>query len=281
MIDIIKTHLLELSGADEQKKWHHTREFLQILVLKIMSDEDLFKGCSFVGGTCSRILFTSRRFSEDLDFSAKNDGVDIEAVKRTFGKKFSEFGIDVELKVNKEKVVQMIDLRFPKLFFDLGLSPLKDQKLRIKWDVDTHPPDGAQYTVTPMMKFGMMFAVDHYGLPSLFAGKLHACLFRTYLKGRDWYDLLWFLTRGVKPNLVLLNNAALQTQDQNFNFDMNSLKGFLLEKIQSMDFKKVSDDVERFLDDPHEVKMFQKEFFEMKIEKMSVEDRKKKIEDRG
>lgn len=268
MIDIIKTHLLELSGADDQKKWHHVREFLQILTLKIMSDEDVFKGCSFVGGTCLRVLFTVRRFSEDLDFSAKADGVDIEEVKKIFGKKFNEFGIDVELNINKEKVVQMIDLRFPKLLYDLGLSPLKDQKLRIKWDVDTHPPAGAEYTVTPLMKYGMMFAVDHHNLPSLFAGKLHACLFRTYVKGRDWYDLLWFLTRGVKPNLTMLNNAALQTQDESFNFDKDSLKNFLLEKIQLMDIKKAADDVERFLDHPGEVRMFQKEFFKMKIEKM-------------
>lgn len=267
MIDILKAHLRELSGADDQKKWHHTREFLQILVLKIMSDDQLFKGCSFVGGTCLRIVFDVRRFSEDLDFSAKDGGVDLDEIGKIFVRRFNEFGIAVELGVNMEKTVQMIDLRFPQLLYDLGLSPVKSQKLRIKWDVDTRPPAGAQYTVTPLMKYGMMFAVDHYDLASLFAGKLHACLFRTYLKGRDWYDLLWFLTRKTLPNLTMLNNAALQTEGKDFNFDMNALEDILLKKIDSMDLRQAADDVERFLDDPKEVEMFKADYFRMLIEK--------------
>lgn len=267
MIDMLKSHLDELSGADDQKKWHHTREFLQILVLKIMSDEGVFKGCSFVGGTCLRVVFDVRRFSEDLDFSAKPDAVEIDDVRDVFEKKFKEYGIVVELSVNKEKAVQVIDLRFSKLLYDLGLSPLKSQKLRIKWDVDTRPPAGAQYAVTPLMKYGMMFAVDHYDLASLFAGKLHACLFRTYLKGRDWYDLLWFLTRKTLPNLTMLNNAALQTQGKDFYFDMNSLKDILSKKIDSMDLKQAADDVERFLDDPKEIEMFKADYFRTLMEK--------------
>ncbi len=268
MIDLIKTHLLQLSDADEQKKWHHTREFLQILVLKIMSDDHLFEGCSFVGGTCLRIVFDVRRFSEDLDFSTKGKGLDIQTVKHVFAKRFEEYGIDVELMTSEEKTVKAIDLRFPGLLYELGLSPLKDQKLRIKWDIDTRPPQGAEYAVTPLMKYGMMFAVDHYDLPSLFAGKLHACLFRTYMKGRDWYDLLWFLTNKTQPNLTQLNHAAFQTQGKEFNFDMALLKKALLDKISAMDLQKTADDVERFLDDPKEVQMFKQEYFSSLIEKL-------------
>lgn len=268
MIDVIQEHLNQLKGADEQMKWHHVREFLQILVLKIMSDENVFEGCSFVGGTCLRIVFGIQRFSEDLDFSARNGGVDLDALEGIFTKRFMQYGIGLELKTDTSQIVQVMDLRYPRLLYDLGLSPLKDQKLRIKWDLDTRPPAGAEYTVSPLMKHGMMFAVDHYDLASLFAGKLHACLFRTCIKGRDWYDLLWFLARGVNPNLVLLNHAALQTQGQNFDFDMDGLRRALLKKIDAMDLRKVADDVERFLNDPSEVKMFQRGHFQTMIEGM-------------
>jgi len=268
MIDLMKEHISSFSGTDVQKQWHHAREFLQVLVLKMMSDEGLFEGCSFVGGTCLRIVFDVRRFSEDLDFSAKGPGIDIQKAGHVFAKHFEEYGIPVEAAVGQEKTVQAIDLRFPQLLYELGLSPLKDQKLRIKWNIDTIPPAGAEYAVTPLMKYGMMFAVDHYDLPSLFAGKLHACLFRPYVKGRDWYDLLWFLGHKTRPNLAQLNNAASQTQDRDFGFTMDSLKGFLIEKVSGMDFKAVGKDVERFLDDPKEVKMFQQEYFTSLIEAM-------------
>jgi len=267
MIDVIKEHLAELSGADSQTKWHHAREFLQILVLKIMSDDGLFKGCSFVGGTCLRIIFGVRRFSEDLDFSAREGGMDLENAKQTFAKRFKEYGIDVELKTRTEKTVQIIDLRFPRFLYELGLTPLQDQKLRIKWDIDTRPPEGAQCTVTPLMKYGMMFAVDHHDLPSLFAGKLNACLFRTYLKGRDWYDLAWFLGNGVRPNLTFLNNGAAQTQGRDFDFTMASLKDSMREKMAQMDFKTLRADVERFLDDPQEAGMLKPEYFNTLMEK--------------
>ncbi|HSV43381.1 MAG TPA: nucleotidyl transferase AbiEii/AbiGii toxin family protein [Candidatus Bathyarchaeia archaeon] len=267
MIDLLKAHLLELSGADDQQKWHHAREFLQVLVLKMMSDDHLFDSCTFVGGTCLRIVFGTRRFSEDLDFSTKPNGFDLEAVKQMFSRRFEKYGIAVELSLSVEKTVQVIDLRFPQLLYDLGLSPLKSQKLRIKWDVDTRPPEGAMDTVTPLMKYGMMFAVDHHDLPSLFAGKLHACFFRDYTKGRDWYDLVWFLGKRIFPNLELLNNAAVQTEGKPFDFTMETLTAFLLGKVQTVDLKKAAADVERFLEDPGEAAMINADYIEVMVKK--------------
>jgi uncharacterized protein YukJ len=92
-------------------------------------------------------------------------------------------------------------------------------------------------------------------LPSLFATKLHACFYRKYVKGRDFYDLIWYLSNNVEPNFTLLNNAIKQTDKNQKRITKNNFKSPLSERIEHIDFKLVKKDVERFLEDKNEIKL--------------------------
>lgn len=125
----------------------------------------------------------------------------------------------VTLKVSDQKVVHNAFVRFPGLLFDLGLSPHKDEvlvehplRVAVKIEVDTHPPQGAGLE-TSLVRRHVLLNLQHHDRASLLAGKLHALLQRPYLKGRDLYDIIWYLSAPdwPAPNLTLLNNALAQT----------------------------------------------------------------------
>jgi len=93
----------------------------------------------------------------------------------------------------------------------------------------------------------------------MYATKLHACLFRKYAKGRDFYDLVWYLTKKITPNFILLNNAIEQTQGKGLGLSENNYRDFLSERIEQVDFKTVRKDVDRFLEDKNELKLLDAE----------------------
>lgn len=254
MIDVIKQQFTE--AMPRHARLNKTREFLQVLCLKIMSERGSFDRMAFLGGTALRLLFQLRRFSEDLDFSLLKAGdMDVAALSAEFVKHLHLYGFQAEAKVKTVGAVRSMMLKFPGLLKELGLSALKDEKLAIKWDVDTNPPQGG-VSVSEMMNKYFTFRVVHYDLPSLFAGKLHACLFRNYIKGRDWYDFIWYVSKKVRPNLALLKNAVLQTEKKDLEISEAGLGSFLIESIKRVDFKVLRQDVERFLEDPAELSIF-------------------------
>jgi predicted nucleotidyltransferase component of viral defense system len=266
MIDVIKQQFRDEMPINE--KLNLSREFLQILILKIMSDKGMFDRYAFVGGTCLRVLYDLRRFSEDLDFSLTDKGgMDIGEVRDECVKALELYGLPCEAKPRSVGAVSGMMIKFPGLLKELGISPLSGQKLSIKWEADTNPPGGWQRTHTIVNKH-FMFNVAHYDLPSLFAGKLHACFYRTYTKGRDWYDFLWYLSKRIKPNLPMLNNAIIQTEKKDAHIDENNFKDYLLEHIEAVDFKKAKKDVERFLEDKGALSMFDKEMIKDTITSM-------------
>jgi len=254
MIDVIRQQFSD--GMPLHMKLNKTRELLQVLCLKIMSDRQIFDRVAFLGGTSLRMLFQLRRFSEDLDFSVLNRGeFDTAALAEHFMKEFRLYGFACEPKVSSRSAVQSIMLKFPGLLKDLGLSPLASEKLAIKWDVDTNPPKGGACT-SGIISAYFTFRVVHYDLPSLFAGKLHACFFRTYAKGRDWYDFIWYVARKVRPNLALFKNAVRQTEGKEIEVRESGFADFLINRVGSVDFNAMKRDVERFIEDPAELALF-------------------------
>lgn len=254
MIDVIRQQLTEKMPQEE--KMHRTREFLQILCLKFLDEKKWFDSLAFVGGTALRILFDLRRFSEDLDFSLlPRQSFDVEELNNQLQKSFPSYGLPLETTVKTERNVKSVMLKFPGLLKELGLSPLASQKLSIKLDVDTNPPEGSQSARTLVNKI-YLFNIVHYDMASLYAGKLSACFFRTYIKGRDFYDFLWYMGKRIKPNFLLLNNAIEQTQGINLKITQDNFKEFLLDHISKIDFIVVKKDVERFLEDKGELRIF-------------------------
>ena len=129
------------------------------------------------------------------------------------------------------------------------LSHRKDQNLTIKLDVDTNPPKGGVVATTLVNKY-FPITFTHYDLPSLFAGKLHAIFTRPYVKGRDYFDLVWLLSRhkDLQPNLNLLNNALKQTGNT-LKVTSDDWRMKVMERVASINWQAVVDDVKRFTED--------------------------------
>ncbi|MBI3590085.1 MAG: nucleotidyl transferase AbiEii/AbiGii toxin family protein [Candidatus Melainabacteria bacterium] len=222
-------------------------EFLQHLVLQSLYRQNAFKYLTFTGGTALRLLYKTGRFSEDLDFSqtGKSD-IKLKTLISKIQNDLLLLGIHFEAYTKDEKVVFKSDFRFPEILKELNLSPLKEQKLTIKFEVDKNPPKGGNKEIL-LVTSPVSYSVSVFDLPSLFATKLHAIFYRKYTKGRDYYDLIWYLGRQVKPNFKLLNNAIKQTEGNLEKIDENNFKEKLINHLETTDFKKVKDDVERLI----------------------------------
>ncbi|MEQ9716572.1 MAG: nucleotidyl transferase AbiEii/AbiGii toxin family protein [Candidatus Asgardarchaeum sp.] len=259
MKDYIKEIVDErLSPQDNRNR---IREYIQKFLLYILYKRKLYQNLVFVGGTALRFLYGIKRFSENLDFnlSYKAKKYDFKNILKAAEEEFVASGYKIEIKYDVSKNVHSAFLKFPGLLFEYGLSPHKDEKISIKMEIDTNPPRGGGEEVT-LYNSIFMFYILHYDLASLFAGKLHALLCRKYTKGRDWYDLIWYLTafKGLEPNFVMLNNAIEQTMRKPFQIDRKNWKDKLKEAIDNFDIKKARNDVRRFLENPEEIELLTK-----------------------
>mgnify|MGYP001416703578 CR=1 FL=1 len=254
MIEAIKQQFTK--GMTGEDKLNRAREYLQLLSLKILDEKGAFKFMAFTGGTALRVIFGLRRFSEDLDFSLINKGgpTFLEIVDDLV-KGLKLAGLQVESKAKVRNTVFSAMLKFSGLLKEIGLSPLESQNLSIKVEADSNPPEGGAIQSTFIQK-SYVFNITHFDLPSMFATKLHACFYRKYLKGRDFYDFIWYMASRVKPNFLLLNNAIKQTQGENPKINEQNFKEFLLKGTERVDFNDARKDVERFLEDKAELRLF-------------------------
>ncbi len=267
MKDILKKKLAGLKTNEE--KYNIAREFLQELVLQIIDRHGYFTNLAFVGGTALRIIYDLPRFSEDLDFCLiKKRGFNFGRLLKTIKRELNLNGFEVEEAAadKKEKTVLGEFIRFKGLLFELGLTSHKNEKLFIKLEIDSKPPGGYQ-TELVMVNKNFLFKVLSYDLPSLFAAKLHAFLFRKYAKGRDYYDLLWFLARKTPVNFRLLSAAAVQTEGKKVQLNTISLKHRLVEKVNRTDFSSIIKDAAPFLSSWQEKEYLTKENFLASIKK--------------
>jgi predicted nucleotidyltransferase component of viral defense system len=227
------------------------REYLQARVLESLQDEGVFLRWAFVGGTALRFLFAIPRFSEDLDFSLIAPGDDpgfrtaLTSVKRLFERE----SYRVEVKVSEQKTVASAWVRFPGLPHQLGLSPRAAQTLSIKVEVDKNPPAGACIE-TSVVRRHVTVNLCHHDKSSLLSGKLHAILVRPWTKGRDLYDLVWYLADRTwpPPNLDLLNSALVQTGWKGAIMTATNWRQEIRKRINALDWKRARADVQPFLE---------------------------------
>jgi hypothetical protein len=145
----------------------------------------------------------------------------------------------------------------------LGLSPHKTGILAIKLEIDTNPPAQAGLDTT-QVKHHVPVHLQHHDRASLFAGKLHAILQREYVKGRDWYDLYWYLRQSEwpAPNLAMLNSALAQSGWDKGEVMANNWRVHVRERLEALDWGQVVADVQRFLMRQEELTAFKKEVVE-------------------
>ena len=190
------------------------REYLQSRILGQMQEAGAFVPLAFMGGTALRFLYRIERFSEDLDFALEGDagGFDFHRMLKRVDNGLCNEGYRTVVKVNASAVGAKSMVGFSGLLAEAGLSPHPEEVLWVRVEVDTNPPPGAGLAVTVVNRFGPL-RLHHHDLRSLFAGKIAALFAREYTKGRDLYDLMWYLSRAprIAPNPDLLRNALLQT----------------------------------------------------------------------
>jgi predicted nucleotidyltransferase component of viral defense system len=254
MIEVLKQQFT--SNMPQEEKLNRVREFLQIICLKIIYDKGFLNNLAFVGGTALRIIFDMRRFSEDLDFSLINkEGYGFSDINSELMRGFMLYGLKMESRPKDENNVHSAMLKFSGVLKELGISLLAGEKISIKLEVDTNPPLGWNLTSSIVNK-AYVLNITHFDLPSMYATKLHACFYRKFTKGRDFYDFIWYLGKKIKPNFSLLNNAIEQTEGKNPGIDETNFRSFLMGKIEEIDFNLAKKDVERFLEDKKELNLF-------------------------
>ena len=234
------------------------REYIQAYFLYVIYRKKYYQDIVFTGGTALRFVYRIKRFSEDIDFSlsARVTQIDFNLMMSDIAREFKQAGYAVEIKAKTRLTVNSAFLKFSGIMFETGLSPLKDEKFLIKVEIDSHPPAGGIEAHT-MVSTPFMFYLLHYDLKSLFAGKVHALLCREYTKGRDWYDLMWYLSKfkDIEPNYIMLNNAMAQTSKNPTLINQGNWKMEIKRVLRTLDWVKVRNDVKRFLEDPAELEL--------------------------
>jgi hypothetical protein len=226
------------------------REYLQARILGCLQRAGAMIPLAFHGGTALRFLYTSVRYSEDLDFALEGDRVqyDFRAYLQAIQSQLAPEGYALDIKASDHRVVHSAFVRFPGLLHELDLSPPHEQAFSVKIEVDTNPPAGAVLE-TSIVRRHVTLHLQHHDRGSLLASKLHAILQRPYTKGRDIYDLFWFLSdpHWPPPNLKLLNNALGQTGWEGDRATEHNWRELVRTRLHGLAWDRVLDDVRPFL----------------------------------
>ena len=252
------------------------REIMQQLTLAGLSRGGFFSKAAFYRGTALRIFYGLDRFSEDLDFSLlqEDENFDLEYYLKFIEDEFLAQGMVVTIKTKHESVLSAIESAFLKsetFWGELilqtsvpGLGIKQNIGLKIKIKVDTKPPLGFETEEKLLLK-PYSFYVKCFVLEDLFAGKMHALLFRKWgnnVKGRDWYDLEWYIRKGVNLNLQHFLSRAKDSSD--WGKEIISETEFielLTERIENLNFEIAKKDVERFIHNPEVLDIWSKQYF--------------------
>jgi predicted nucleotidyltransferase component of viral defense system len=261
------------------------REIMQEIALAGLYRANFFKHAAFYGGTALRIFHGLNRFSEDLDFSLLQKDADFEFdyYFKSIVDEFQSLGIKVSLNQKMKSTISSIDSAFLKsdtlwseLIFEDTIPQIKlsiKPSIKIKLEIDTNPPLRFG-TENKLLTKPFSFYVNCLTLPDLFAGKMHALLFRkwkTRVKGRDWYDLEWYIKKGVKLNLSHFCQRAIESGDwAQESMTKDQLLDLLAVKIASLDINRVKEDVIRFIPNPQDLDIWSRAYFQQVCEKLEI-----------
>ncbi len=240
-------------ASTEENLVNVMREYLQVRILQIMTQSKFGAALSFMGGTCLRICYDLKRYSEDLGFAL--DGArasyNFKNMIRHIEKELTLSGFEVETNAHAEKVVQKAYVRIGALYPKFGLRGPKHQKIHIKIEVDAKPPriasdERESFFVT---RYGEIFPILKHTLPTLFAGKILAILLRPYSRGRDYYDLIWYLAKKTPMNLRYVKAGLSKSKPRS----AQDVYAALRKKVAQAKPEFMLKDIGRFLEDASEV----------------------------
>ena len=254
------------------------REIVQELALVGLSRTNFFSRSAFYGGTALRIFHGLERFSEDLDFSlaAPDPSFDLGEYLAPVRDELASWGFDMSVEQKpktQESAVQSAFIKGGTIIHLVriasitppvpGIAP--NEQLKVKFEIDTDPPAGAGYEVKYRLE-PVPYSVRIYDRPSLFAGKLHALLCRGWkqrVKGRDFFDYLWYLSNGIAVNLPHLEARMHQSGhlDAGDPLTADALRRRLEERFSAVDFDQAKEDAAPFLRDTRSLDLWSKDFF--------------------
>lgn len=279
MIDLLRKRLQTHAAGNAVQEEQALKEMLQELALYALWRGGFFEIAAFQGGTSLRILHGLPRFSEDLDFILLKPDPTFQWAHyfESLTSVLEQFGVRCELtdRSRMDRTVRQAMLKDDSIGRQLDLSFFDVDnagKLRVKLEIDTNPPAGAG-TSWHYLDFPMDFEVCAQDLPSNYALKLHALLCRPYLKGRDWFDFVWYSRQQTRPNLQHLSNALNQAgpwKDQLARVDVPWLADALSAKINSINWPLAAQDVAPFLPPAEQASLalWSNRFFADKVNKL-------------
>lgn len=254
------------------------REIMQQIALLGLWRSKFFENTAFYGGTAMRVLYGLDRFSEDLNFSLLKPMRQFNIAKylAALQKELEGFGFDVRAEQRNKAVKSAVQSAFLKantlnqlLVIETAEEIMHEvprgQVLKIKLEVDTDPPPGFS-TRTKYLLQPIPFAVRVYALPDLFAGKMHAILCRKWkirVKGRDWYDLVWYAARHPELHLSHLEQRMRQSGhwESNEALSAESFDTLMHNAIERLDVDQARREVEPFVSNPDSLEVWSRDFF--------------------
>ena len=279
MNSVIQTMIAKYNPQNDEERESAIKEIIQEIALAGLSRASFFNKAAFYGGTCLRIFHGLNRFSEDLDFALleKDPNFKLDNYFPSLKKEFASYGLDmsVELKKKDEHAeVQSAFLKGNTLMLMLSFFPksedakraVSNQKIKIKFEIDLDNPSGG---VTEF-KYKMLpapYEVQIFDEPTLFASKIHAILCREYkhhVKGRDYYDYLFYIGKGSKFNIKYLENKLKNSGGKigdSETLTLEKVKELLKEKFETTNYESAKEDVTNFVNDKDGLKLWKKELF--------------------
>jgi len=262
----------EIQTIEDKKNALH--EIMQEICLASLYRNGFFDKAAFYGGTCLRIFHQLPRFSEDLDFSLmdNDERFSLDQYMDAIKEEFRLYGREVEVTKKTKSVNSNIESAFLKdntEIFDVAFQTEKSVKIKI--EVDKHPPMLFE-TEQKLLLLPFSFMVRCFTIANLFAGKMHAFLFRAWnnrVKGRDWYDIEWYVRNDYTVNMNHLKERCIQSGHISRNdISREFIMLLLRKKIQSSNIERVKDDVLPFVKNPKELNIWSTEYFLQLIEKV-------------
>ena len=279
MNSVFEIMLNKYQPKDNSERENAIKEIVQEIVLSGLSRGGFFDKAVFYGGTCLRIFHGLNRFSEDLDFALlnKDENFKIEDYFPAIKKELVSYGLDMDV-VKKEKSkgdndIQSAFVKGNTQILLMSFFPnnnevdnvIKDQTIKIKFEIGTDNPKGGvvetKYRLLPAP-----YEIKVFDEPTLFAGKIHAILCREHknrIKGRDYYDYLFYCAKGTKINLEYLENKLKNSNkiSSDTKLDLPLLKKMLQERFASVDYNLARKDVSSFITDQESLSLWSKELF--------------------
>lgn len=284
---MIESWIAQYEPKNEEELVNALREIMQEITLAGLSRTDFYEKAAFYGRTALRIFYNLDRFSEDMDFSLleTNTSFSLKPYFTAILNEFEAIGLSVSIKEKAKNTTSAIESAFLKSDTIRKTLPLDEipsyqglnvnKSIKIKLEIDREPPLGFE-TEQKLLLRPFSFYVNCVSQSDLFAGKLHALLFRKWknrVKGRDWYDFEWYVQNSIALNVNHFLHRTLDSGDwKAASISPEQIKDLVHQRVDSISFKQAKEDIIRFIPDDEKIKIWSPKYFHDLVERMEIKE---------